>query len=106
MYRASTPTFTFTLPFDIDTIADCVITFDQDDENILEKTMDDIIIDETAKTLSVQLTQTETLLFETGKANVQVNILTAEDKRIASTIQKFKVYENLHEDIMGEETDE
>lgn len=61
MRRGTTPTLTFTLPYDI-AISALYITFVQGDKTILEKTIDDVTIDGNKITLS--LTQDDTLLFE------------------------------------------
>lgn len=63
MRRGTTPTLTFTLPYEI-AISTLYITFVQRDKTVLEKTENDATIDKNKITLN--LTQDETLLFQSS----------------------------------------
>lgn len=59
MYRGTTPTHTFTLPFEASQLSEAYITYAQNNQVVIEKTLSECTID--GKNLSVTLTQTETL---------------------------------------------
>lgn len=85
MFRATTPTHTFTLPIQTDNCKDILVTYSQDDKVVLEKYMDDKVLPDGMtlddKKVIIVLTQEETNLFtETGKsrkkiAKVQIRVL-------------------------------
>ena len=91
MYRGTTPTFTFKVNTDIDLteIAECWITFKSRLGN-REKTFDssDITVDPVEKTLTVVMTQDETLYFSSGTVDVQIRIRTNDDLAYASDIKE------------------
>lgn len=91
MYRGTTPTFTFKVNTDIDLneIAECWITFKSKLGN-KEKTfvLSDIIVDPVEKTLTVALSQDETLYFNTGSLEVQIRLRTNNDLAYASDIKE------------------
>lgn len=62
MYRGTTPTLTFYLPLDPTTLTTCYITFTQDNEVVLEKTLNDCQMG--TDNLSFKLSQKETLAFQ------------------------------------------
>jgi hypothetical protein len=65
----TTPTHTFTLPFEKEMLADLRITYIQNKKKIFTKEMEDVEI--SGSDISLTLTQEETLLFEAGK-NVSI----------------------------------
>lgn len=93
MYRATTPTHTFTLPIQTSDCKDILVTYKQNNV-ILDKHMDDgtlpsgMTID--GKTITITLTQEETKQFSQNVATVQVRVLTFDGLAMAS--QKFKLY--------------
>ena len=74
MRRATTPTHTFTLPDEVpvDSLSKVLLTYSQNGNTILEKSLSDLTIDTTKNTLSYELTQAETNLFAPGKALIQL----------------------------------
>lgn len=98
MYRASTPTFIFELPFALSTVQECLITFAQDEDTVIEKSLEDC--DYEGSTIRLTLTQEDTLEFEEGKASVQLNVMTKTGQRLPSVTQTFKVLENLHDEVI------
>lgn len=90
MRRGTTPTHTFTLPFDCSEITTLNIAYAQGDEVIVEKTLSDCEID--GNTLSVTLAEEETLLFDCKKRCAEIQIRVAQGvKKFASDIFKVPV---------------
>ena len=90
MYRGTTPTLVFTLPFDCSNITRLNIAFAQNEIVILEKTLEDCTVD--GKTLSVTLTEEDTLLFDCHKRCVEIQLRVAcSESRLASKIIKTSV---------------
>ena len=85
MRRGTTPTHTFTIPFSVNNVADALIVYAQGEEEVLRKTVRHCHMD--GNTLSVDLTQEETFLFNCNKkVQIQVRVLTTEGKALASNI--------------------
>ena len=86
MRLGTTPKHTFTFPFETDLIQELKITYSQNKKIILEKYLDDFVID--GNTLSVTLTQEETFLFA-GDVNVelQARVLTMGGDALSSDIR-------------------
>lgn len=81
MVRGTTPTFIFNTPVDLTQAISVYVTFSEmDDDVILTKTGTDLDI--TAESVSVFLTQEETLSFPNGKVKVQLNWLYADGSRV------------------------
>lgn len=100
MYRGTTPTLIFKFKFDIESllIDKLYITFTQNGTIVLEKGLDDIVIDK--KKVFVTLSQEETLLFS---ANDIISIqarLKIEDKAYASTVIKTNLQGILKEGVI------
>lgn len=76
MRRATTPIHSFGFPNDIKVskITKALITYSQDGSNVLEKSLDDVIVDTSNNAFRLILTEAETLLFAPGKALVQMRI--------------------------------
>lgn len=102
--RGTTPTYTFTLPDDIDlTVAEkVVVTFTNlSYVKVIEKTDADIVL--TAHTCSVYLSQEETLAFPSSNVLAQINIVILEGskrKRIATEIVKVPSCRNLINEVI------
>ncbi len=103
MYRATTPTHTFTLPVDPADCDEIQVTYRQSgtvlefhfDNHILPPGM---VIDR--NTVVITLTQEQTLMFDKGRAQVQVRV------RMDNTIkasQKFNisVFDSINEEILS-----
>ena len=99
MRRGTTPTHTFTLPFPVDTVKNALIVYKQGDEEILRKTVSQCHMD--GNTLSVDLTQEETLRFCCEKkALIQVKVLTKENKALVSDIITTDVSKCLTDEVL------
>ena len=94
MYRGTTPTFTFKINTDIDlsTLTACYITFKSDtDGKEKEYDLDHIIVDPEEKTLSIALSQEDTLDFPSGRLAVQIRLKTSDGLAFASNIKELNV---------------
>lgn len=92
--RGTTPTFTLTVSdaVDLSTAQGVYATFRQG-ADVITKSGDDIVV--SAHSVDVYLTQAETLLFETGTVDIQLNWTFANGERAASTISSVAWDENL-----------
>ena len=72
MYRGTTPTFSFVLPIACNQITALNICFAQQEQVVLEKTLADCTVSE--NTVSVRLTEEETLAFDSKKGMVEVQL--------------------------------
>lgn len=83
MYRGTTPTHIFTLPYDLGEISALSIAYEQGGNIILEKSMEDVLVN--GNTISVVLSQEETLLFDSNMtASVQIRVRTGNGSALAS----------------------
>lgn len=104
MIRGTTPTYTFGLTIDTESIKAIWITFKQEmkleEDKILTKTMDDGVTYDGA-TVSLTLTQEETLSFkENIPIEIQGKVLTTDDKVLATSIKKDNCERILSEEVM------
>lgn len=90
MYRGTTPTFTFTLPFESSQITSLNLCFVQLGEIVLEKALSDCRPN--GNTLQFDLTEEETLRFDAGKGMVEMQLrVGCGDARMASNIMMVSV---------------
>ena len=92
MYRGTTPSITFKIKTDIvlNDLAECWITF-KSKLGSKEKTftLQDIIVDAENKTLTISMSQDETLYFNTGTLDIQIRLRMNDDLAYASDIQEI-----------------
>ena len=99
MVQATTPTFVLTLPNDVDPSDFANIYFTLRQKNVLiEKTGTDLTID--GQTVSVYLSQAETLQLVPGAAQIQLNWTYANGSRACSNIASVQVTENLLKEVV------
>ena len=99
MRRGTTPTHTFTIPFGVENVADALIVYVQGDEEILRKTVSHCRME--GNTLSVDLTQEETLSFSCKqKAQIQVKVLTNDGKVLVSNVITADVTKCLIDEVL------
>lgn len=97
MIKGTTPTHTFTIPFDVSGIEKVKIIYAQDDVVVCEKT--DCVLKGT--TIQTTLTQEDTLKFDHKKAvQIQLRILTAGGQALASVIEKVGVSKCLDNEVL------
>lgn len=99
MFRVTTPTHVFNLPFEADTIDKFILTYKQAGNVIVEKTEEDDGWTSSGKQLMVKLTQEETSLFADRKATVQLRV-KIDDTVMASNIIEIYVTDVLNEEVM------
>ena len=100
MFRATTPTHIFALPFDTSTLQEVRVTYVQNKEIILTKTEADCTLD--GAEIKIRLTQEETLLFEgERRVEIQLRILTKDGQVMASDIMKVWANSCLDEEILS-----
>lgn len=67
MYRGSTATFEFPIPFDISDISNFIISFYQGKDILIEKWMEDTDVDKAKNKVTVELSSKETLQLEPAR---------------------------------------
>lgn len=90
MYRGTTPTIIFTLPFEGSRITALNLCFAQGGECVLEKDLAACKVD--GNTLQVSLTETDTLLLDDRKGMVEMQLrVGCGEARMASNIMQLSV---------------
>lgn len=102
MFRGTTPTLNFTLPFETDTISKLCLAFAQNGKVVFEKSKEDFTLD--GKNLTVKLTERETLQFDAKEpwVEMQFKFVVGEDV-LASKIYKLELWRVLSEGILSDE---
>lgn len=117
MFRGTTPTLYFRINNidDLSTIKDLVVTFKNgnglgggpcSDAKVLNKTIDDVIIDDEEKIISLTLSQEDTMSLKPPKALVQIKFMLEDGKVCASTICEIQVENPLNNKPMKMKTTE
>ncbi len=95
MVRGTTPTLSFTIPYNASEIADGWVTLKQYDHIVLDKRITDEGVSFRDKLIEVKLTQTETLkLYATG-CKAQLRLKLADGNVVASNIVSVNIGEIL-----------
>lgn len=96
IYKGTTPTFVFTFAdFDPTTASKVLCTF----SNGLEITEADMDI--TSESVSIWLSQEQTLAMPQSSVSVQFNFLFADGQRAASIVKTIWFDRNLHNEVMS-----
>lgn len=99
MIRGTTPTHTFRLSIDTNTITELRITYVQLGKTVVEKTEKDVTMGE--KSISLTLTQEESLEFRAGSAvEVQLKVLTNVGTVLASPVISLNVDKILNTEVL------
>lgn len=99
MIRGTTPTHIFQIPFNADTLKEVRISYAQCDEVIVEKRTEDCTFD--ADTITVKLTQDETLKFSHGKtADIQLRVKLLDGNVLATRTMRVDVGEILNDEVL------
>ena len=97
--RGTTPTHTFTIPFDTNTIDKVRIIYSQDGKEVLRKLIGDCEIGD--KDVKTTLTQEDTFKFDcTLPVEIQMRILTKGGETINSHIEKVGVARCLDNEVL------
>lgn len=100
MRRGTTPTHTFGTDIDLRTAEAIYITYEQGGKTVVEKTIEDMTIEEDS--VAVTLTQEDTLAFEEkgGKVKIQIRAKFANGSVVASNIISTPAEEILKEGVI------
>lgn len=101
MYRGTTPTLTFRINSEIDlnSIVEVWVTLKA--TNIVQTwTKNDLIIDAAEKTISLPLTQADTLELDAGSVLCQLRFLDMNDKAFASPVKRINLHNILKEGVI------
>ena len=99
MVQATTPTFVLTLPETVDLTEPSHFYFTLTQGNVrIEKADSDLVID--GQTISVYLSQAETLTLTPGMVKLQLNWTYANGSRACSNIVSVQVTENLLKEVV------
>lgn len=99
MRRGTTPTHTFTLPFDVDMLKEIRVIYAQGGETIFVRTAAECELN--GNTVTIKLTQEETLAFECHKpVRIQVRALTMGGDALASDILEVVPSACLENEVM------
>jgi len=102
MFRGTTPTINVVLPeaISMSEISALWLTMTQEGREILNKTFD--AFSSEGQTLSVTLTQEETLSFEADSdVDMQLRLLMTDGRALASKIKRFRVDDILKGGVIG-----
>lgn len=99
MIRGTTPEHIIKPPVAASLIKSVRFTYEQDGNTVVEKTEADCTI--TDESISVRLTQDDTLRFEENKSvSVQIRILTTGGEVMASDIKSLTVKKTLNDEVL------
>ena len=97
--KGTTPIHIFKLPFPTSELSAAKATYRQGEKIILEKRLEDAVLNESA--IAWKLTQGETFKFLDSKpVEIQLRVLTFEDKAHSTKIITESVYRSLDEEIL------
>lgn len=101
MYKGTTPTFVFTFAdFDPTTADRIILTISADKRTpILEIDKTDMTVD--SESISIWLSQEETLAFPVGNIYCQFNFVFEDGQRVASNIGTIVWNRNLHSEVIA-----
>ena len=102
IYRGTTPTIILKIDnddFDMTDIVVCHVTI-QNDNGRNKKVFDNPTIDVENKTISIELTQQDTLAYETGNINLQIKVKLQGGRVVASPILVTPMNKILEEAII------
>ena len=98
--RATTPTHSFVLDIDPSLISKILITYSQNNSEVLSKREDEITLDENVA--KVKFSQEDTNLFEAGVGiEIQVRVLTTGGDALASDIFKKSCRQVLNDEVLA-----
>lgn len=96
--RGTTPLNTFNVPIDLRDAEVIYITYKQEDTVVFEKVKDDLTITETS--LSVRLTQEETIALKERPVKIQIRARFADGTAVKSVVMTASVDELLKEGVI------
>lgn len=103
MYRATTPTHVFTLPFETSTCTEIQVAYKQNNHELVRHYQDGTLPEGMTldgKDVNIFLSQEDTLAFSRGKAQVQIRVLKS-GKVMASQKMNVSVYDVINEEVLS-----
>lgn len=103
MIRGTTPTITMILPntVNVDNIASAIVSIEQFGKEVIKKTTSDILKNNDNNSLSIKLSQEETLsLSANNKTILQLKVKTFTETVIASLPQSLVIHDVIDEEVM------
>jgi len=102
MYRGSTPVYTIYMDgLEVSDLVNLQITFTQDHQIMIEKSLSEMTVDTEANTASFSLTQEETMQLKVGTVDKQIRLMTDEGTVTLTRIFREKVEPNVREDLIN-----
>ena len=96
--RGTTPTHTFRVPIDLTSAAVLKVYYKQGYEVLVEKEKPDLVV--TPSTITVQLTQEETLRFADGQIKMQIRARMPNGKAVKSRVKTTSADELLKNEVI------
>ena len=92
MRRGTTPTLTFTTPYEAARIQSGYLTFNQRGETVLDVSLDDPSVTIADEAISIELTQEQTLAFTSAApAQAQIRAMLTSNKAVGSNIVQIPI---------------
>ena len=104
MYRATTPTHTFTLPQNANTYNVIQVAYRQKKVSLVKQYEDGTLPDGMTfdgKNVIITLTQEETKAFKSGVVEAQVRVLTSQGGAFASQIFNISIHDVINEEVLN-----
>ena len=96
--RGTTPTHTITIPYDRVLVKDVRLSYAQDGNEVIVKSIDDFSIE--GQEYSVTLTQDETFSLEEGTVEIQYRVLFGNGTVASTDAITRSVYKSLNEEVL------
>lgn len=96
--RGTTPTHTFRVPIDLTSAAVLKVYYKQGYQVLVEKEKPDLVV--TPSTITVQLTQEETLRFADGQIKMQIRARMPNGKAVKSKVKTTSADELLKNEVI------
>lgn len=94
MYKGTTPKVVFSIPDKVDlaSMKEVWVTFSVKDTKLtLKRTENEVALDNAKKTITVHLSQEQTLAFAVGTCAVQIRFLANNDEAFSTNILNIKI---------------
>lgn len=98
MRRGTTPTITYNVDIDLTSALELYVTITEDGVVMVERSINDVTI--TSKSVSISLTQEETLKFNPGKVLMQIRARMPDGAALASNIMMGDVAQILKDGVI------
>ena len=101
MYKGTTPTIIFDFPndFDVTQAEKVLVTISAKGKTLFNLSDESIDVEE--HSVSVWLSQKQTLAMPVGEVSAQINLLYADGQRVATNISKIDWQKNLFDEVMA-----